>query len=34
MDTKIKETNFENFNWIDICNPDKTNLDAIAIEST
>lgn len=32
MDTKIKKTNFENFNWIDICNPDKTNLDAIAIE--
>lgn len=30
MDTKYKETNFENFIWIDICNPNKENLDKIA----
>lgn len=30
MDTKYKETNFDNFIWIDICNPNKENLDKIA----
>jgi len=30
MDTKYKETNFDNFIWIDICNPDNENLDKIA----
>jgi len=30
MDTKYKETSFGNFIWIDICNPNKENLDKIA----
>ena len=32
MKPKSKEINFENFKWIDICNPEKTNLDIIAKE--
>ena len=32
METKSIETNFENFSWIDICNPDKNGLDEIAQE--
>ena len=30
MNTEYKETNFNNFIWIDICNPNKENLDKIA----
>ena len=30
MDTKIKELQFENFIWIDICQPNKAHLDSIA----
>jgi len=30
MNTKYKETNFNNFIWIDICNPNKEDLDEIA----
>ncbi len=30
METIYKEHTFENFTWIDICNPDKKNLDEIA----
>jgi magnesium transporter len=32
MATKSREINFDNFKWIDICNPEKTNLDVIAKE--
>jgi magnesium transporter len=32
MSTKIKELKYDDFIWIDICNPDKTNLDKIAKE--
>lgn len=32
MSTRIKEVNYDDFIWIDICNPDKTNLDKIAKE--
>ena len=30
METKSKEIQFDNFIWIDICNPEKVNLDGIA----
>ncbi len=30
MDTSSKEVQFDNFIWIDICNPEKINLDEIA----
>lgn len=30
MDKKYRETNFDNFFWIDICNPNKEDLDKIA----
>lgn len=32
METKSKEIKFENFKWIDICKPDKGNLDVLAKE--
>jgi magnesium transporter len=32
MSTRIKEVNYDDFIWIDICNPEKTNLDKIAKE--
>jgi magnesium transporter len=32
MNTKVKEVQFENFLWIDICQPDRANLDKIAKE--
>ena len=32
METKVKEVQFENFLWIDICQPDRANLDKIAKE--
>ena len=32
METKVKELKFENFIWIDICQPDRENLDKIAKE--
>lgn len=32
METISKETNFDNFKWIDICQPDRANLDKIAKE--
>ena len=32
METKHRETKFESFIWIDICNPNKANLDKIALD--
>lgn len=32
METKSKEIKFKNFKWIDICKPDKSNLDVLAKE--